>query len=174
MFQNSKGKKVIILDIGEKVSLSDGIVEDVSMPHPKEAQPGQMLQTMMFGQQQEMVVDLKVTTPSGQRSFRNVPATAVVDKGGATVITESMELMDAEVKELQRISEEHLAKTPWHEAAIPEYKEIRKKLSPQFAHEQERDETIENLKTQYGELKEQNADIQATQKKILELLEKKS
>ena len=50
--------------------------------------------------------------------------------------------------------------------------EIRKKTSPKFAHEQERDETIENLKNQYGELKEQNTEIQKTQRQILEALTK--
>ena len=174
MFQNSKGNKVVILDLTEDgVVLSEGTVNDVSLPHPKDAQPNQVLQSMMFGQQQELVVDLSVNSQTGQRTFRNVPATAVVDKGGATIITESMDLMDVEIQALQKISEEHIAKNPWHEKARQQYIEIRKRTSPKFAQEQERDETIENLKNQYGELKQQNDSIQATQKEILELLKKK-
>lgn len=176
MFQSlAKGSKVVILDLGDSgVTLSEGVVNDVSQPHPKDAQPGQFLQAMAFGQPQEMVVDLAVGTPSGQRTFRNVPATAVVDKGGSTVITESMELMDVEIQALEKVSDEHIAKNPWHVKAKEQYVDIRKKISPKFAHEAERDETIENLKAQYGELKEQNVSIQQTQKEILELLKKKS
>ena len=119
-----------------------------------------------------MVVDILVSTPIGQRTFRNVPATAAVDRGGSTIITESRELMDAEVQNLSKLSAEHIARTPWHENALKDYDSIRKQLSPQYAHEQERDETIENLKTQYGELKEQTAQIQASQREILSLLKK--
>ena len=173
MFQNLKGNRVIILDLGEDgAMLSEATVSDVSQPHPKDAQPSQVLQSMMFGQQQELVVDLIVSTQTGQRTFRNVPATAVVDKGGATVIAESMDLMDVEIQALQKISDEHIAKNPWHMKVRDQLVEIRKKTSPKFAHEQERDETIENLKNQYGELKEQNTEIQKTQRQILEALTK--
>lgn len=173
MFQNLKGNRVIILDLGEDgAMLSEATVNDVSQPHPKDAQPNQVIQSMMFGQQQELVVDLIVNSQTGQRTFRNVPATAVVDKGGSTVIAESMDLMDVEIQALQKISDEHIAKNPWHMKVRDQLLEIRKKTSPKFAHEQERDETIENLKTQYGQLKAQNDDIQATQKEILSLLRK--
>jgi len=170
----AKGSHLAILDLGEKVAYTDGIVESVSQPRPKDAQPNQILAQMAFGQQQELVVDIIVSTSSGQRTFRNVPATAAVDRGGSTVITESRELMDTEVANLTKISQEHIAKTPWHESALKDYDGIRKQLSPQYAHEQERDETITKLQSQYGELKEQNAQIQQTQTKILELLQKKS
>lgn len=176
MFQSlSKGSKVFMLDLSDNGPvLSEGIVNEVSQPHVKDAQPGQFLQAMALGQQQEIVVDLAVGTPSGQRTFRNVPAQGVVDRGGSTVITESLELMDAEIQQLERVSDEHIAKNPWHVKAKEQYVDIRKKISPKFAHEQERDETIENLKAQYGELKEQNNDIQATQKEILALLKKET
>ena len=174
MFKNlAKGSKVVILDLGDGVTIAEGVVDDVTQPHMKDAQPGQLLQTLAFGQQQQdLVVDLKVSTTAGLRTFRNVPATAVVDRGGSTIITESAELMDTEVANLARISSEHIAKTPWHEKALKDYDGIRKKLSPKYAHEQERDETIENLKNQYGELKEQNNEIQKTQQQILEALTK--
>lgn len=176
MFQNlAKGSKVFILDLTDSgVTLSEGSVNDISQPHPKDAQPGQILQAIAFGQQQELVVDLVVSTVTGQRTFRNVPAQGVVDRGGSTVITESLELMDTEIQQLEKVTDEHIAKNPWHLKAKEQYIDIRKKISPKFAHEQERDETIENLKTQYGELKEQNATIQKTQQEILELLKKKA
>ena len=175
MFSNlAKGSHLTILDLGEKVTLADGVVESVSQPRPKDAQPNQVLQAIAFGQQQEMVVDIVVTTPAGQRTFRNVPATAAVDRGGSTVITESEELMDMDVANLDKMSADHIAKNPWHEAARKDYDVIRKRLNQKYAHEQERDETIENLKAQYGELKEQTSQIQASQKEILELLKKKA
>ncbi|MCR4916243.1 MAG: hypothetical protein K6A96_10870 [Prevotella sp.] len=175
MFQNlAKGAHLIILDMGDHVTVTDGIVENISQPHPKDAQPSQVLQALAFGQQQEAVVDIVVSTPAGQRTFRNAPATGAVDRGGSTIITESRELMDIEVQNLDKLSEEHIAKTPWHEKARKDYDTIRKQLSPQYAHDQERDATIENLKAQYGELKEQNADIQKTQKEILALLQNKA
>ncbi|UKK52144.1 hypothetical protein L6472_06070 [Prevotella sp. E13-17] len=176
MFQSlSKGSKVFMLDLSDNGPVySEGIVTDVSQPHVKDAQPGQFLQAIALGQQQEVVVDLVIGTSSGQRTFRNVPAQGVVDRGGSTVITESLELMDVEIQQLERISDEHIAKNPWHVKAKGEYVDIRKKISPKFAHEQERDETIENLKNQYGELKSQNENIQATQKEILDLLKKTS
>ncbi len=171
MFSNlAKGARLMILDMGDHVTVTEAVVESVSQPHPKDAQPSQVLQSMMFGQQQEAVVDIVVSTPSGQRTFRNAPATGAVDRGGSTVITESRELMDIEVQNLDKISAEHIAKTPWHENARKDYDIIRKQLSPQYAHEQERDQTIESLKKQYGELKDQNADIQKTQQEILSLL----
>ena len=175
MFQNlAKGAHLTILDMGDHVTITDGIVESVSQPRPKDAQPMLAIQAMVTGQQQDLVVDIVVSTPTGQRNFRNIPATGAVDRGGSTVITESRELMDTEVANLDKLSAEHIARTPWHENARKEYSEIRKQLSPQYAHEQERDETIENLKTQYGELKAQNEQIQASQKEILQLLKAKA
>lgn len=175
MFSNlAKGAHLTILDMGDHVTVVDGIVESVSQPRPKDAQPNQVIAAMAFGQQQEMVVDIVVTTPTGQRTFRNVPATAAVDRGGSSIITESQELMDAEVASLDKMSAEHIAKTPWHESARVDYDKIRKQLNQKYAHEQERDKTIENLKTQYGELKEQNSQIQETQQRILSLLEKRT
>lgn len=175
MFQNlAKGAHLIILDMGDHVTVTDGIVESVSQPHPKDAQPMVALQAIVTGQQQEAVVDIVVSTPSGQRTFRNAPATGAVDRGGSTIITESRELMDIEVQNLDKLSEEHIAKTAWHENARKDYDTIRKQLSPKYAHEQERDQTIESLKAQYGELKEQNADIQKTQQEILSLLKSKA
>lgn len=175
MFSNlAKGAHLTILDMGDHVTVVDGIVESVSQPRPKDAQPNQVIAAMAFGQQQEMVVDIVVTTPTGQRTFRNVPATAAVDRGGSSIITESQELMDAEVASLDKMSAEHIAKTPWHESARADYDKIRKQLNQKYAHEQERDKTIENLKTQYGELKEQNSQIQETQQRILSLLEKRA
>ena len=175
MFSNlAKGAHLTILDMGDHVTVVDGIVESVSQPRPKDAQPNQVIAAMAFGQQQEMVVDIVVTTPTGQRTFRNVPATAAVDRGGSSIITESQELMDAEVASLDKMSAEHIAKTPWHESARADYDKIRKQLNQKYAHEQERDQTIENLKNQYGELKEQNSQIQETQQRILSLLEKRA
>ena len=175
MFSNlAKGAHLTILDMGDHVTVVDGIVESVSQPRPKDAQPNQVIAAMAFGQQQEMVVDIVVTTPTGQRTFRNVPATAAVDRGGSSIITESQELMDAEVASLDKMSAEHIAKTPWHESARADYDKIRKQLNQKYAHEQESDKTIENLKTQYGELKEQNSQIQETQQRILSLLEKRA
>lgn len=175
MFSNlAKGAHLTILDMGDHVTVVDGIVESVSQPRPKDAQPNQVIAAMAFGQQHEMVVDIVVTTPTGQRTFRNVPATAAVDRGGSSIITESQELMDAEVASLDKMSAEHIAKTPWHESARADYDKIRKQLNQKYAHEQERDKTIENLKTQYGELKEQNSQIQETQQRILSLLEKRA
>ncbi len=168
----AKGAHLTILDMGDHVTLQDGVIESVSQPRPKDAQPNQVF-ALAFGQQQDMVVDITATTSTGQRVFRNVPATAAVDRGGTTVITESRELMDTEVQNLAKISAEHIARTPWHKSALTDYDKIRKQLCPEYAHEQERDEAIENLKAQYGELKSQNDNIQATQQKILSLLEKK-
>lgn len=175
MFKNlAKGAHLPILDIGDHVTVVDGIIDEVSQPRPKDAQPNQVLAAMAFGQQQELVVDIVVTTPSGQRTFRNVPATAAVDRGGSSIITESQELMDAEVANLDKLSAEHIAKTPWHENARKDYDGIRKQLNQKYAHDQERDRTIEELKAQYGELRDQNTQIQETQKKILDYLEKKA
>lgn len=174
----AKGSHLCILDLvdngDQKAVFTEGVVESVSQPRPRDAQPAQMMQALAFGQQQEMVVDIVVSTTSGQRTFRNVPATGAVDRGGSTVITESRELMDTEVANLDKTSAEHIAKYPWHEKARVNYKEIRKQLSPQYAHEQERDETITKLQSQYGELKEQNASIQKTQQEILSLLKERA
>ena len=175
MFSNlAKGGHLIILDMGDHVTITDGVVESVSAQRQRDAQPEQVLQALTFGQQLEKVVDIVVSTPTGQRTFRNIPATAAVDRGGSTIITESMELMDIEIVNLDKISAEHIARNPWHEQARKEYSEIRKKTSPAYAKEQERDETIDKLRSQYGELKEQNADIQKTQQEILSLLKKKA
>lgn len=173
MFQSlAKGSKVFILDLSDNGPvLSEGVVNEVSQPHVKDAQPNQFLQAIAFGQQQEQVVDLAVGTSTGQRTFRNVPAQGCVDRGGSTVIAESLELMDVEVQQLEKVTDEHIAKNPWHIKAKEQYVSIRKKISPKFAHEAERDETIENLKDQYNELKEQNNQIQAMQQKILEKLD---
>ena len=175
MFSNlAKGAHLVILDMGDHVTVIDGVVENVSQPRPRDAQPNQVLASIAFGQQQEMVVDIVVSTPTGQRTFRNVPATRAVDRGGSTIITESRELMDTEVANLDKASAEHIAKTPWHENARKDYDVIRKQLNQKYAQDQERDKTIESLKTQYGELKEQTAQIQASQQEILALLKNKA
>ncbi|MBQ9637199.1 MAG: hypothetical protein IJV36_04785 [Prevotella sp.] len=176
MFKNLvKGSKLVILDMVDNGAVvTDGVVESVSGPHAKDAQPSQVLQAIAFGQQQEMVVDIVASTPQGQRTFRNIPATAAVDRGGSSIIAESNELMDSEVMNLEKISEEHIAKNPWHKKALESYKGIRKQLSPAYARDVERDETIDQLKRQYGELKASNEEVKAGMDEILKLLKKKA
>ncbi len=170
-----KGAHVQILDIvrgvngvEDDVVISDGVVEQVSSPHIKDAQQGaNPLLAVAMGQQQELVVDLVVSTATGQRTFRNVPHDAAVDRGGQTIITESKELMSTEIDRLMKISQEHIAATPWHEKALPKYDKIQRGLNPAYAKEQERDAAVSELQQQYKELKAQNEELKSGMGEIL-------
>ena len=91
MFQNLRqGNQIYILHKDNKPSLETGSVVSVSLPMPKYQVPP------VFGQQQEMVVDIVAKVNNADTTFQKLPASADIADFGSSgiVISASREAMN--------------------------------------------------------------------------------
>ena len=93
MFQSLRPNNIVYILHKDKAVLETGSVVSVSMPVPKyPVQP-------MFGQPQEMVVDLVVKINNQDITYQKLPATLdIADFGNSSVVlSDSREAMNAEI-----------------------------------------------------------------------------
>lgn len=100
MFQSLRPNNIVYILHKDKAVLETGSVVSVSMPVPKyPVQP-------MFGQPQEMVVDLVVKINNQDITYQKLPATLdIADFGNSSVVlSDSREAMNAEITSLKQKS----------------------------------------------------------------------
>lgn len=155
MFQGlSENAPVYILDKGCPHKLTIGYVERVSNPFSKD---GQITTMPMFGQPpQEMFVDVFVKVDDSSQKLEKLPATksATTPEHNPNIfVTESWETMLVEVENIERKCNNELSKMPYYSAVKESLVDIKLKLNPQLAKEQERDNEIAQLKTEVSSIK---------------------
>lgn len=155
MFQGLReNAPIYILDKGCPHKLTIGYVERVSNPVPKD---GQITTMPMFGQPpQEMVVDVFVKVDDSSQKLEKLPATksaTTPEQNPNIFVTESWETMLAEVENIERKCDNELSKMPYYSAVKESLVDIKLKLNPQLAKEQERDNEIALLKTEVSSIK---------------------
>ena len=161
MFQGIRqGNLFYILDKSEDLGLRIGQVVSVSNPTPKYNQYGN---TSAFGQQAEMVVDIKVKVGEETLEFKQLNANMNIANSGSVVVSDSKEAMSAEVESLLRNSKQIIDSIPYHEKVVVTCDSMLRELNPQFAKEKEQEEKI-------GMLEERMGDIDGKLEKVLGIL----
>ena len=156
MFQNLRsGNQVFILHKDGRPSMETGTVVSVSMPMPKYQVPP------VFGQPQEMVVDLVVKVNNVDTTYQKLPATAdIADFGmSGVVISTSRDAMNAEVMSLKNKSIDAINSVDFHKGVIEGCDVILAGLNPEFAERQQQQAEINDLKAQMAELIKINKDL---------------
>ena len=127
----------------------------VSMPMPKYQVPP------VFGQAQEMVVDLVVKVNNVDTTYQKLPATAdIADFGmSGVVISTSRDAMNAEVMSLKNKSIDAINSVDFHKGVIEGCDVILAGLNPEFAERQQQQAEINDLKAQMAELIKINKDL---------------
>lgn len=156
MFQNLRaGSSVYILHKNGNPVLDTGTIVNVSKPMPKYSVPP------MFGQPQEMVVDILVRVNNQERSFPSMPSTSDITEIVSTgeVFSDSREAMNAEVVNLKNNSLETIGSIDFHKGVVESCNKILESLNPEFAERQAQQNEINALKEQMQELMKMNRDL---------------
>lgn len=156
MFQSLRqSNQIYILHKTEEPTLEMGTVVSVSAPTPKYATP------MMFGQQQEMVIDLMVKVAGQDINYQKLPANADIADFGNTGITISCskEAMNSEVTSLRQRSLDTIASVDYHKKVVSRCDEILASLNPEYAEKRMQQEEINELKRQMQSLLEMNREM---------------
>lgn len=149
-----QGALLYILDKGENPNIKIGQVEGVTQPR--------FVPASGFG---TTVVDITARVDNESKDFIGIPSGASVHGYGNVVISESRDAMIQEVNAMLRTSKSALESIDYHRKVIGACEDMLKQIDPDYAKQQERDDTIDSLKTEVGSLKE---DVS----KILSLLTK--
>lgn len=156
MFQSLRpSNQIYILHKGKTLSLEKGSVVSVSLPVPKyQVAP-------VFGQPQEMVVDLVVKVDGQDVSYQRIPAAAdVADFGNnSVVLSDSRDAMNAEISSIRQRSADLISSVGYHEGVIRSCDEILSSLNPEFAEKQAQQAEINELKRQMAELMKINVEM---------------
>ncbi len=147
MFQSLRqNNQIYILHKGAPPTLETGTVVDVTPPSPKYPTP------QMFGQPQEMVVDILVRTTGGDIRYQKVPATAdIADFGNdGVVLSDSREAINAEVVSLKNEHQLELSedRQALHRNIVAGCDSILQTLNPEYAERQARQAEIAEMKEQ--------------------------
>lgn len=117
----------------------------------------------VYGQPQEMVVDICVNVNGQDVNYQKLPASAdIADFGtGGVVIADSREAMNAEVVSLKNKSVETVNSIDRHKSIIKACDEILAGLNPEYAERKQQQTEINDLKSQVSELMRMNRELMA-------------
>lgn len=153
MFQNLRaGSSIYILRKNGCPVLETGTISSVTPPMPKYTVPP------VFGQAQEMVVDLVVKVNGQERTFAKIPAMSDITEmvGMGEIISDSRDAMNAEVVNLKNRSTEAINSIDYHKEVIEGCNKILEVLNPEYAERQAQQNDINSLKEQMQELMKMN------------------
>lgn len=151
-----QGNLFYILSKGENPTVKIGQVESVSNPTPKYPTftPGQP-----FGQQPEMLVDIKIKCGEEVIDFQKLPANGEVFSYQNAIVSDKKEAIISEVEAMLQNSKQIVNSVSYHESVIDSCDDILKQLNPQFAKEKQQEEKIGSLETEVKSLKGDLSDI---------------
>lgn len=145
---------IFVLHKDQTPYIEIGAVASVSSPVPKHPQPP------MFGQMQEMVVDISAKIGDQIVNFQKLPATGDVgDFGNNVVVSCSREAMNAEVSSMRQRSIDTLNSVEAHKATIAGCDKIIETLNPEYAERQKQEAENRELRNEVKELKQMMAEF---------------
>lgn len=108
----------------------------------------------MYGQPQQMTVDIKASDGKTNFQFDKLDANAVVfEYVGNNIVATNLDALAIEWDKRYSQSKHHVETTPYHQGVLDAAPEVLSIINPQFAKEQERDKEIGNLKSEMTEIK---------------------
>lgn len=157
MFQSLRPNNQLYILHKDKPSLEMGTVISVSMPTPKyPMQP-------MFGQPQEMVVDIVAKVNNQDITYQKIPANLdVADFGNnSVVLSDNKEAMNSELMSLKQRSVDVINSIDYHKNLIAECDILLSNLNPDLAEKREQKERIDSLESQLALLMDMNKQLMA-------------
>ena len=157
MFQSLRPNNQVFILHKDRAILETGSVVSVSTPMPKyPVQP-------MFGQPQEMVVDIVVKVNNQDiADFNN----------SNIVLSDNREAMNSEIASLKQKSIAIINSIDFHKEMISNCDKILSELNPEFAEKQQQQLEINSLKTQMGEMAKSITELMSMNKKLISQLNK--
>lgn len=154
---------ILYKDVQPRIEV--GNVTQVTQPVPK-------FSSMQFGQQ-EMVVDVSVNVSGSQRQFQQLPAgKETADFGtGNIFVTSNRDAMNAEVANLKKVSEDHIARVDEERKKITIYDDIIRTLNPEYAEKQRQEQEIQALKDQMAQMAQSSVNLENILSKVLAKLD---
>lgn len=152
MFQSLRPNNQIFILHKDKPVLETGTIISVSVPTPKyPVQP-------MFGQPQEMVVDIIAKVNNQDVTYQKIPASSdVADFGNnSIVLSDNKEAMNSEIMCLKQRSIDVVNSIDYHKSVITECDKLLNSLNPDLAEKQAQKERIDSLESQIASLMEMN------------------
>lgn len=168
MFQSLRPNNQVFILHKDRALLETGSVVSVSMPVPKyPVQP-------MFGQPQEMVVDIVVKVNNQDVTYQKIPANLdIADFNNSNIVlSDSREAMNAEITSLKQKSITILNSIDFHKEMISNCDRILSELNPEFAEKQQQQLEINSLKTQMEEMSKSITELMDLNKKLMLQLKK--
>jgi predicted RNase H-like nuclease (RuvC/YqgF family) len=163
MFQSLRPNNQIFILHKDKAILEIGSVVSVSTPMPKYQVPP------VFGQPQEMVVDLVVKVNNQDINYQKIPANLdLADFGsGNIVLSDNRNAMNSEIISLKQKSLNIINSIDQHKELIANYDKMLSGLNPEFAEKQQQQAEINELKMQVNDLTKGIADLMKMNKDLL-------
>lgn len=168
MFQSLRPNNQVFILHKDRAVLETGSVVSVSTPMPKyPVQP-------MFGQPQEMVVDIVVKVNNQDITYQKIPANLdIADFNNSNIVlSDNREAMNAEIASLKQKSIAIINSIDFHKEMISNCDKILSELNPEFAEKQQQQLEINSLKTQMGEMAKNLTELMAMNKKLMSQLKK--
>lgn len=155
MFQSLRPNNQIFVLHKDKPLLEIGSVVSVSMPTPKYPVP------QVFGQPQEMVVDIVAKINNQDVTYQKLPANLDIADFGTTgiVVSDNKLAMNSEIMSLKQKSVDVLHSIDFHQKLIVNCDQMLSELNPEFAEKQQQQAEINELKTQVNDLSKNIANL---------------
>nr|DAE33060.1 MAG TPA: hypothetical protein [virus sp. ctrcb4]DAH01204.1 MAG TPA: hypothetical protein [Crassvirales sp.] len=168
MFQSLRPNNQVFILHKDRAVLETGSVVSVSTPMPKyPVQP-------MFGQPQEMVVDIVVKVNNQDITYQKIPANLdIADFNNSNIVlSDNREAMNSEISSLKQKSIAIINSIDFHKEMISNCDKILSELNPEFAEKQQQQLEINSLKTQMGEMAKSITELMSMNKKLISQLNK--
>lgn len=128
----------------------------------------------MFGQPQEMVVDIVVKVNNQDITYQKIPANLdIADFNNSNIVlSDNREAMNSEIASLKQKSIAIINSIDFHKEMISNCDKILSELNPEFAEKQQQQLEINSLKTQMGEMAKSITELMSMNKKLISQLNK--
>ena len=163
MFQSLRPNNQIFILHKDKPLLEIGSVVSVSMPTPKYPVP------QVFGQPQEMVVDIVAKINNQDVTYQKLPANLDIADFGTNgiVVADNKLAMNSEIMSLKQKSVDVINNVNFHQQLIASCDKMLSDLNPEFAEKQQQQAEINELKTQVNDLTKGMADLVQMNKDLI-------
>lgn len=168
MFQSLRPNNQIFVLHKDKSLLEVGSVVSVSAPTPKYPVP------QVFGQPQEMVVDIIAKVNNQDITYQKLPANLdIADFGNnGIVIADNKLAMNSEIMSLKQKSVDALNSVNFHQQTIANCDRMLSELNPEFAEKQQQQAEINELKTQVNDLTKGMSELMRVNKDLIAQLKR--
>ena len=163
MFQSLRPNNQIFILHKDKPLLEIGSVVSVSLPTPKYPVP------QVFGQPQEMVVDIVAKINNQDITYQKLPANLDIADFGTNgiVVSDNKLAMNSEILSLKQKSVDAINNVNFHQQVVTYCDKMLSDLNPEFAEKQQQQAEINELKTQVNDLTKNIADLVQMNKDLI-------